>query len=155
MPADLRDKYPILKQEVSGIADIMVDESILTLADAQWFIEHRAADRMLLKIAKNGGILSTLSLAHYIREAGLKVHLGSHVGETSILSAAARVAAARCQFETIEGSFGTLLLENDITDTPLQFGYGGIAVSTYSESYGLGIAVQELFYQNTVASQRI
>lgn len=145
MPVSAKAEYPLLVEKLNGIADIMIDESLLTIEDAKWFIENRGADRMLLKISKNGGILATLDLARFINSKGYKVHLGSHVGESSLLSAAGRIVTAHFPFETIEGSFGTLLLEEDVCAHSLQFGKQGKAAALYSDLPGLGISVRPDF----------
>lgn len=63
------------------------------------------------------------------------------MGESSLLSAAGRVVAGAHAFETVEGSFGLLLLESDITPEPLAFGPGGWAPVRYAEGPGWGFDV--------------
>lgn len=141
LPVAHQSDYPALQKAMKGVAEIMVDESMVTLQDAQWFFDHGGADRFLLKISKQGGIIPTLHLANLCAARGIPVHLGAHVGETSLLSAAGRIAAALFPFETVEGSFGTLLLQQDLTDEPLMFSKGGWAPAHYSGLPGLGIQV--------------
>lgn len=141
LPVANREDFPRLQAAMKGVAEIMVDESMVTLNDAQWFFDHGGADRFLLKISKQGGIIPTLHLANLCAMRGIPVHLGAHVGETSLLSAAGRIAAAQFPFATVEGSFGTLLLQEDLTDEPLMFGKGGWAPARYSNLPGLGVEV--------------
>jgi muconate cycloisomerase len=64
------------------------------------------------------------------------------VGETAILSAAGRhLAAALPEVAFVEGSFGTLLLAEDVSFEPVRFGHRGDAPLLTGP--GLGIRVIE------------
>jgi L-alanine-DL-glutamate epimerase-like enolase superfamily enzyme len=64
------------------------------------------------------------------------------VGESSLLSAAGRILAATLPtYAALEGSYGTRLLEADLTDAPFEFGAGGAAA--VQRDPGLGVAVSE------------
>ena len=81
-----------------------------------------------LRVSKMGGLLRSLDLLRSIRERGLGLIIGAHVGETSILTRAALTIAA-CANDILlaqEGAFGTHLLENDVAQPPLMFGLGGV-----------------------------
>ncbi|MGC2062501.1 MAG: dipeptide epimerase [Thermodesulfovibrionales bacterium] len=121
---------------------IMTDESLITEQDAAELIEKGACDLFNLRISKNGGIFRTVRLAEMAREAGIGFQLGCQVGETAILSAAGRhVAAHLNDAKFVEGSYGVLLLEEDIADESVQFGYAGKA--PLLKGPGLGIRVRE------------
>lgn len=121
---------------------IMVDESLVTLDDAEELISEDACDYFNLRISKCGGIYPTLRLAKMAAEANIKVQLGSQVGETAILSAAGRHVAAHLKdLKFVEGSFGRLLLTEDISATGIHFGHGGKA--PLLKAPGLGIEVRE------------
>ncbi|MEO8165062.1 MAG: enolase C-terminal domain-like protein [Betaproteobacteria bacterium] len=107
---------------------IILDESLLradqvaTFADApsQWIVN--------LRISKMGGLIRSLALLAHLRRAGLRVIVGAHVGETSLLTRAALTVAnvARDILAAQEGAFGTHLLEHDVIDPPIMFGAGGL-----------------------------
>jgi len=121
---------------------IMADESLVTLADARALTATRACEYFNLRLSKCGGIIRTLQMARLAENAGLRVQLGSHVGETAILSAAGRhVAAYIDQVEFVEGSYGKLLLAEDISRDSIVFGHGGAA--PLLRGPGLGIRVRE------------
>lgn len=121
---------------------IMTDESLITKQDAADLIEKDACDLFNLRISKNGGVFRTLRLAEMAREAGVGFQLGCQVGETAILSAAGRhVAAHLSDVKFVEGSYGAHLLEQDIADDAVEFGYAGRAPLLAGE--GLGIRVRE------------
>lgn len=121
---------------------IMVDESLVTIDDARMLIEHNACDYFNLRISKCGGLFPTLLIAGLARQAGLKMQLGCQVGETAILSAAGRHVAAHLEgLRFVEGSYGRLLLAEDLAKEDIQFGPGGIAPALTGE--GLGIVIEE------------
>jgi L-alanine-DL-glutamate epimerase-like enolase superfamily enzyme len=81
-----------------------------------------------LRVSKMGGLLRSLGLLRSIRERGLGVIVGAHVGETSILTRAA-LSIANCAKDIMlaqEGAFGTHLLTADVVQPPLMFGVGGV-----------------------------
>lgn len=143
-------EQPVPRGDVNAMAQVkqnspipvMTDESLITEEDAAALIEKNACDLFNLRISKNGGIFKTLKLAGMARKAGIGFQLGCQVGETAILSAAGRhVAAHLNDAKFVEGSYGTLLLEEDIADESVQFGHGGNAPRL--EGTGLGIRVRE------------
>ncbi len=119
---------------------LMADESLITEADATALIDAKAAKWFNIRLSKNGGLIPSIRLAILARRAGLQIQLGCMVGETSILSAAARrflqivPGITRC-----EGNYGNWLLKGDVIQKPLGFGMRG-KWRTLS-GYGLGIDV--------------
>ena len=162
--ADLRidsAEQPIARGEASELASlraaspipIMVDESLVTLADARELIGVGACDFFNLRISKCGGIYGTLKMAELAANAGVQVQLGSQVGETAILSAAGRHVAAYLDHpKFVEGSFGTMLLAEDIAKELIQFGRGGKGSLLKSPGLGISVRVDVL---NTFAHQII
>ena len=70
--------------------------------------------------------------------------MGAQVGESGILSAAARVfAACNKPFENYEGSMNGFLLKQDVTSENLTVGFGGIGtLSRFArlDKYGFGFS---------------
>ena len=121
---------------------IMVDESLVTQADAEALIAAKAADFFNVRISKCGGLARSVAVASAALDAGLGVQVGSQVGETAILSAAGRhLAAALPAVAFVEGSFGTLLLAEDVSVESVRFGHRGEAPVLTGP--GLGIRVVE------------
>jgi muconate cycloisomerase len=139
LPAEARDATVALAARWPN--RILLDESLVSPQDLDTFVEAGAPIRALWKVGKNGGPLATLRLARAAEDAGIPCHLGAHVGESSLLSAAGRLVGGRGRFETLEGSFGALLLERDLTDPPLSFGPGGVAPTAWSDGPGWGFDV--------------
>jgi L-alanine-DL-glutamate epimerase-like enolase superfamily enzyme len=121
---------------------LMVDESLVTRADAQALIAAGAADLFNVRISKCGGLARSLAIASEALVAGLGVQVGSQVGETAILSAAGRhLAAALAAVAFVEGSYGSLLLAEDVSVETVRFGHRGEA--PILKGPGLGIRVVE------------
>ncbi|NIA06191.1 MAG: hypothetical protein GWP14_00890 [Actinobacteria bacterium] len=125
-PLSPRDQsvYSLLRTKVA--VPIMVDESLVLPSQAQAFIDERSVDFFNIRISKNGGLIPALRLAHLARKADISYQLGCMVGETAILSAAGRWFLSMVPEVTFaEGSYGTFLLSDDISDRSSRFGYGG------------------------------
>ena len=106
--------------------DLIADESLLTLGDARRLIEGGGVRVLNIRIAKNGGLMPALRIARLALAAGLDVQLGCLVGETSILSAAGVAFLEACpKVRVVEGAFGRFLLQDDVTRSPVRFGFGG------------------------------
>ncbi|MBD1915769.1 MULTISPECIES: enolase C-terminal domain-like protein [Cyanophyceae] len=120
----------------------MADESLITLADAEALIETRACQGFNLRLAKCGGLGPTLAIADLATAAGIQVQVGCQVGETAILSAAGRhLAAYLPEISFCEGSYGSLLLREDLSRRPIHFGHQGLAKPL--KGPGLGVEIQD------------
>lgn len=138
LPRNLSSQLPKLKKR--SPIPIMVDESLVTLDDARRLIEENACDYFNLRVAKCGGLFNTLQLADLAVKSGVRLQVGAQVGETALLSAVGRCVAAHLdRVEYVEGSFGTMLLTEDIAAGKVAFGPGGLAPVLRGE--GLGVHV--------------
>jgi muconate cycloisomerase len=119
---------------------VMVDESLITVDDAERLLANQAVDQFNVRISKCGGLSPSLRIANMATEAGVGVQLGCQVGETAILSAAGRhLAMALPAVTYLEGSYGTLLLVEDVATESVRFGRKGKAGALSGP--GLGIEV--------------
>lgn len=122
---------PDRDEELSELArrtriELIADESLRTLEDAERLIEVGAVRIFNVRIAKCGGLLPSLKIADAARKGDREVQLGCLVGETSLLSAVgAEFLSQTPDVRFVEGAFGRWLLRDDVTDQPLTFGYGG------------------------------
>jgi muconate cycloisomerase len=124
---------------------LVADESVVTAADADALVAARAVDAINVRVSKCGGFARSVAIARRAIAAGLEVHVGSHVGETAILAAAGRhLAAGLERVAHVEGSYGTLLLVEDVSDDGLRFGHGGEAPLLTGAGWGVGIRVDRL-----------
>jgi muconate cycloisomerase len=124
---------------------ILVDESLVTEADADSLLATRGCHGFNLRLSKLGGLLPCLRMARRAAESGVWCQLGSHVGETSILAAAGRQLALHLpELRFAEGSFGSLLLSQDIASPSVKFGHGGRAGALRGPGIGAHVLPERL-----------
>ncbi|HET7597745.1 MAG TPA: enolase C-terminal domain-like protein [Burkholderiales bacterium] len=126
--------------------NIILDESLLRLeqlARLPASSDHWIAN---VRISKMGGVLRSLEMVRALRERGVPVIVGAHVGETSLLTRAGLTVAnaARDLLIGQEGAFGTHLLCRDVVEPPLMFGPEGMLDSAAlpRAAPGLGLAIR-------------
>ena len=140
-------EQPVPGEDITGmqavtaakLVPVVADESLCSLEDARTLIREQACDIFNVRISKCGGLINAGRIDRMAREAGLACQLGAQVGEAGILSAAGRHYATRSQgVRWCEGSYGQLLLEEDITEPDITVGPGGVAVAL--EAAGIGVS---------------
>lgn len=143
LPRNSDEQLPRLRAETG--ARIIHDESLCTIQDAERLISMGVADAFNIRISKCGGFLASLRLARLARKHGVSIVLGCMVGETSILSAAARRFLELVPHVRLaEGNFGTWLIERDVVRRPLRFGYGGRVGSLPGPGWGIDVEPRRL-----------
>lgn len=97
-----------------------------------------------LRISKMGGLVRSLQVARAAMEHGLRVVVGAHVGETSVLTRAGLTVAtlARDILVAQEGAFGTHLLGRDAVTPSLMFGAGGVLDLDVCRPLGPGLGLE-------------
>lgn len=133
-------EQPVPHASVDSLAEIrpklgvpvMLDESLCGLPDARRAIELNLADILNVRVSKCGGLMPTLRLIDLAYDAGLKVQIGCHPGESGLLSAAGRHLATRIGryagvVRYLEGSYDRHVLAANILREDVTFGYGGRA----------------------------
>jgi muconate cycloisomerase len=134
---------------------LVADESLVTEADAEALLAEKAVDIFNVRVSKCGGLARALAIAARAAAAGVGVQIGAQVGETAILSAAGRhLAAALPAVAFAEGSFGTLLLAEDVSVESVRFGHHGEAAPLTGP--GLGVTViEERLRRHAVAVREV
>lgn len=133
---------------------VMPDESLVTVQDAYDLLSAGGTKMFNIRLAKCGGLIPSLELVSIARKNNIGFQLGALVGETGVLSAAGRIFAAHhadCAF--VEGSYGTLLLKEDIVSQSVRFGFGGRA--PIMKGAGLSIDVIEEKVVKYACSEKI
>ena len=155
-------EQPLPAGDIEGLAEItarttetiIVDESLCTYDDALALIEARACNAFNIRVSKCGGLLSSMRIARLAMENGLACGVGAQVGESGILSAAGRhLAAAIGSPRYVEGSGGSLLLEEDLTEERVLPGRRGRARPFAGP--GLGVHVKEAVLERHSLDRRI
>ncbi|MDD5085866.1 MAG: enolase C-terminal domain-like protein [Candidatus Omnitrophica bacterium] len=142
-PLREEDKHRLSELRRFTSVPIILDESFCSKGDLEWILNKRTADGINIRISKCGGLVPSLEMAALARKNGLIVQLGSHVGEDSILGAAARhFLAIFPNVRFLETSYGFVLLKRSIVRERLCFGYGGRLAGKLKPS-GLGVRVDE------------
>jgi L-alanine-DL-glutamate epimerase-like enolase superfamily enzyme len=140
LPAD--DLEGLRRVTAATTEQIIVDESLRTLAEAETLAQTRACDAFNIRVSKCGGLLRSAHIARIAADHGLTCVVGAQVGESGILSAAGRhLAASLPTVRYLEGSAGRLLLKEDLTAENVLPGWGGRAHPFAGP--GLGVRVQE------------
>jgi L-alanine-DL-glutamate epimerase-like enolase superfamily enzyme len=143
---------PIAARDWRGLAQvgletrlaIILDESVTRLVDLE-ALQAGPAYVLNARVSKHGGLLRTLHVIREARARGLKIIVGSQVGETSILARAGVVAARAAGSDLVgfEGAFGTRLLMRDAATPSINFGYRGRVAVAGLGSSGSGLAPTE------------
>lgn len=124
---------------------LMADESLVTLEDAEELISAQAVDYFNIRLSKCGGLHRCRQLAARAAEAGVRIQIGSQVGETAILSAAGRhLTASLPEVDFVEGSYGTLLLAEDVSSDAVRFGHRGEAAVLTGPGLGVRVLAERL-----------
>jgi muconate cycloisomerase len=98
-----------------------------------------------LRLSKNGGLSRVLSLGRDATANGLSYQLGCMVGETGVLSALGRVAAAMLPAAVyVEGSYDDFLLSENVTTRSFGFGPGGNAPVIRGQGVGFEVDGEKL-----------
>ncbi|OFW30241.1 MAG: hypothetical protein A3H97_00405 [Acidobacteria bacterium RIFCSPLOWO2_02_FULL_65_29] len=119
---------------------LMADESVRSYRDLQEVIRRGAADAVLMKLNKHGGIRESQKIADLAASANIALYPGTHFS-TSIGVAAH--AQFYCTLPSVTpGDFhqGAILYEHDLTRPTLKAANGEIAVPT---GPGMGVELAE------------
>lgn len=110
----------------TGLA-ITADESFHDAASLERLLATRACAGFNVRIAKCGGLVASLARCRRVLDAGLKLHVGCQVGESSQLSAAQMVLVRTLGggIDHLEGCYGQRLLRVDPVRPLLEFRRGG------------------------------
>jgi len=128
--------------EILGIK-VVLDESFLRYEQIDLIKDTPSIWIVNVRVSKMGGIIRSLKIIETLATYGINITIGAQVGETSLLTRAALILADAAGQNLVaqEGAFGTLLLEKDIFEPTLQFGYGGKHndATGYRQTAGFGL----------------
>lgn len=122
--------------------EIVVDESLCTVEEAENLAKMKACSGFNIRISKVGGLIAAQKIVDIASKNGIKIHLGAQVGESGILTAAGRVlACANPPFENYEGAANFFLLKEDLTKENMTAGLSG--KGKMPQGHGLGVTANE------------
>jgi L-alanine-DL-glutamate epimerase-like enolase superfamily enzyme len=128
---------------------IILDESVIRKQHLEPFINHSSSFWINLRVSKMGGILRSIELGKMATEHQFNLIIGSQVGESSILCRLALLLAAQFpKRKGFEGGYGTLLLQEDVTDSPIQFnskGYIDWNTEENTDKFGIQVEIKSKF----------
>ena len=155
-------EQPVAGDDVEGLrhvsdavtVPVIADESLRTVEEARRLAEANACGAFNIRVSKCGGLLDSMRIAAIAAEAGIFCVVGAQVGESGILSAAGRHAAAAIAPRYLEGSGGSLLLRRDLTEERVLPGRRGRA-KVFPGRRGLGVRVREELVEETGSVARV
>jgi len=119
-------KFARTMQNYSTI--LMADESACSLRDVERIVRESYYKMINIRLSKCGGFRNSFKIIDYLRMNGLSFQIGSHLGESGILSAAGRALSLLCKDAIYyDGSYDKFLLKENITLENVSFGPGGEA----------------------------
>jgi len=152
-------EQPVDKYDLTSFKEITERARIITIADESMFatqtpislLDDGICRGLNIRVSSCGGFMKSLSLAWDVIARGGILQLGGHVGETSVLSAAARhLAAVVGHVRFMEGAASKYLYSFDISRQDISFGKKGYA--PLLDGSGLGIEInEELLSQRATA----
>ena len=117
----------VIRAVVSGGVAVAADETFATEEDLERIAAEGVCRLLNIRLAKNGGLLRALAMAQTASLLGVEYWLGSHVGETGILSALGRVASSLLPSPRYtDGSYDAYVLADNVTRVSYGFGPGGV-----------------------------
>lgn len=141
-------EQPVAREDLEGLktvsaaseVPIIADESMYTARGPRYLIENHICHGINIRLSSCGGFLKAHDIYQRALARKMIVVLGSHVGESAILSLAGRHLAMLCPKAThLEGSFSKYILKADLVDTDVSFGMRGEV--PIPSGAGLGIAI--------------
>lgn len=127
-PVGAKNAGDLSKFSIATGLPIILDESLCTLDDLSRYGNIEGKFIANIKISKVGGLQRSLKMIEELKKIGWPIIIGCHVGETSLLTRAALVAAGAAGDSLIahEGAFGDYLVEREPVRPMLKFGRQGL-----------------------------
>jgi muconate cycloisomerase len=148
-------EQPLEKSDLAGLRrlrkqtalPIIADESLCSLSDARTLLKSQACDMLNIKISKCGGLLRSKRIEDFALSRHVPCQLGSHVGETEILTAAARhFLMTETNLFCFEG-LSQLLFQSLHGETQARE-MGEINRARSESGWGLGVSPERLLNQD-------
>jgi len=141
-------EQPVRRDDMDGMAKVSQavstpvapDEGLFNAADAVHFFRHHAADGVVMKLIKTGGISACQALAAVVQSANMGLHLGGMPGQTSISASAEIHLAVSLPWLTWDAGIYPHAISRDVVTERLQPMEGAYFPP---EKPGLGVELDE------------
>ena len=121
---------------------LMACQSAPTLRDVMKICRDGHYRMVNVKLSRSGGYHRSLRIIDFLRQKGVSFQIGSHLGESGLLSAAGRGLCLLCRDAVYyDGSLDPFLLAKNTTTAHVSFGPGGKAGPL--NGAGLGVEVDD------------
>ncbi|TNV10789.1 muconate cycloisomerase [Buttiauxella sp. B2] len=138
-PTGLWDRQGLINLSQRFSIPILADEAVATSHDGYALASGGFTGAWALKIAKAGGPVQALKLAHVAQAAGIGLYGGTML-EGTLGTVASLHAWSTVKMQWGTEMFGPLLLKDDIVVRPLEYSHGQV---TLPQGPGLGIEIDE------------
>ncbi|MCU6669048.1 muconate/chloromuconate family cycloisomerase [Enterobacteriaceae bacterium H4N4] len=138
-PIPLWDRQGLIALSQRFAVPILADEAVATSHDGYALASNGFTGVYALKIAKAGGPVQALKLAHVAQAAGVALYGGTML-EGTLGTVASLHAWSTLNLQWGTEMFGPLLLKDDIVVRPLDFRHGQV---TLPQGPGLGVEIDE------------
>lgn len=141
-------EQPVARDDLEGLhlvastsqVPIIADESMYTAKGPEVLIDKALCQGLNIRVSSCGGLIRSLELWQRARARGLFCQIGSHVGETAVLSAAGRcLAAITGDYRYLEGSLGKYVLREELGQPDISFGPRGEAPLLVGAGCGISL----------------
>ncbi len=144
-PVPASDLHALAKISQTISQQVVADESLCTIDQAEFLAKERICTGFNIRLSKVGGWLAAAEIVDMARRHGIACHLGAQVGESGILSSAARAfASTHGPFENCEGSANLFLLKKDLVKENVTAGFGGQGKILSGAGLGISIISEQL-----------
>lgn len=131
-------EQPLGAKEREGMAEltrytsvpILADESVFTLEDMRYVVEHSCADMINIKLMKCGGIRKAKEMFEYARTNKIKCMMGSMLEGPNSIRAAIHLSFAYRDVITFVDLDSPMLYKNSQENMPLDFIYKKNTIGT-------------------------
>jgi muconate cycloisomerase len=142
MESDAAGFDAFAKKMLSMKVKLMACQSAPTLKEVANICREGHYRMVNVKLSRSGGYHRSLKIISFLRERGVSFQIGSHLGESGLLSAAGRGLCLLCRDAVYcDGSYDLYLLAENTTTIPVSFGPEGKAGPL--KGAGLGVEVDD------------
>lgn len=138
-PIPMWDRAGLIALSQRFRVPILADEAVATSHDGYALASGGFSGAYALKIAKAGGPVQALKLAHVAQAAGVALYGGTML-EGTLGTVASLHAWSTLTLQWGSEMFGPLLLKDDIVVRPLDFSHGQVTLPT---GPGLGVEIDD------------